>query len=48
MREELNVYHNDAYWLKFYYFVREVDMAVFHKLQAESTEHLKELDKSSI
>jgi hypothetical protein len=34
---------NDAYWLKFYHFVGEIDMSVFDKQQAEHTEYLKEL-----
>lgn len=34
---------NDAYWLKFYHFAREVDTAAFNKLQAEYTEYFKEL-----
>ena len=37
---------NDAYWLKFYHFAGEVDMDVFHKLQAEHIKYLKELDNS--
>ena len=36
---------NDAYWLKFYHFAGEVDIAVFNHLQAEHTEDLKELDE---
>ena len=32
---------NDAYWLKFYHFVEEVDTAVSNRLQAEHTEYLK-------
>ena len=36
---------NDAYWLKFYQFVGEVDIAVFNRLQAEHIEYLKELDE---
>lgn len=36
---------DDAYWLKFYHFAGEVDIAVFNKLQAEHIEELKEWDE---
>ena len=36
---------DDAYWLKYYHFAGEVDMAVLNRLQAKHTEFLKELDE---
>jgi hypothetical protein len=37
--------NDDAYWLKAYHFVGDIDTGVFNKLQAEHTEYLKEFDE---
>lgn len=35
----------DGYWLKFYHFAGEMDIAIVNRLQAEYKEYLKELDE---
>ena len=46
IEEAIQAYaENDAYWLKFYHFGGEVDMAVFNQLQTDHIEYLKELDE---
>jgi len=32
---------DDAYWLKLYHFVGEINKTIFNKLQAENKEYLK-------
>jgi hypothetical protein len=46
IEEAIQAYaEDDAYWFKSYHFAGDVDVDVFHKLQAEYIESRKELDE---